>query len=92
MNNASIIFRAAKESSYRRVANEIGEAGSSGSFLYDDLFVKLHFCFTNRNGVCENSYQRASADRSGGGKICCPVSGASIGVFVGFHGKMYLVV
>lgn len=79
MNIASLLFRAAKESTFRVVANEIGEARSSSAFIRR-FVCKITFLFYKQSGVCENSYQRGRADRSGGGKICCPVSGASIGV------------
>lgn len=78
----------AKES-FHIVANEIGEVRSSGVFIRQ-FVCEITFLFYKQNGVCEKSYQRGRADRSGGGKICCPVSGASIGVLAAVCGKMCL--
>lgn len=59
------------------MANEIREVGSR-RFVCNFIYIVLK--------ARENSYQ----DRGGGGKICCPLSGASIGVLSSHYCKIVL--
>lgn len=74
-----------KYQSFIRFPNEIRDADV---FQYVDLLITitLHFAIASCGCCCRRDcrkFSHWSRDRSGGGKICCPVPGASIGVLGG---------